>query len=106
MGQQAVVGGAVVVEEIDIGLHVSSGKRLVIAVALVDAVQLGAHTIAVRLCGTAGERQHDGYDGQQMLHGAKIQNKSQNDKTKNPFFLFPLVMMRAGGIHHQRNEPG
>ena len=56
------------------GLHVGSGEGLVVTVALVDAVQLSAHTVAVRLCGTAGERQENGYDGQQMLHlPAKIQ---------------------------------
>jgi hypothetical protein len=68
VGQQAVVRCAVVVEEIDIGLYVGSGEGLVVAVALVDAVQLSAHTVAVRLCGTAGERQENGYDGQQMSH--------------------------------------
>ena len=57
-----------VVEEIDVGLYVGSGEGLVVAVALVDAVQLSAHTVAVRLCGTAGERQENGYDGQQMSH--------------------------------------
>jgi hypothetical protein len=68
VGQQAVVRCAVVVEEIDVGLHVGSGEGLVVAVALVDAVQLSAHTVTVRLCGTAGERQENGYDGQQMSH--------------------------------------
>jgi hypothetical protein len=60
----------VVVEEIDVGLYVGSGEGLVVAVALVDAVQLSAHTVAVRLCGTAGERQENGYDGQQMSHSS------------------------------------
>ena len=54
------------------GLHVGSGEGLVVTVALVDAVQLSAHTVAVRLCGTAGERQENGYDGQQMSHSAKV----------------------------------
>ena len=70
MGQQAVVGCAVVVEEIDVGLHVGSSDGLVVTVALVDAVQPSAHTAAVRLCGTAGERQKNGYDGQQMSHSS------------------------------------
>jgi hypothetical protein len=74
VSQETVVRCAVVVEEIDIGLYVGSGEGLVVVVALVDAVQLSAHTVAVRLCGTAGERQENGYDGQQMLHlPAKIQ---------------------------------
>ena len=64
VGQQAVVRCAVVVEEIDVGLYVGSGEGLVVAVALVDAVQLSAHAVAVRLCGAAGERQENGYDGQ------------------------------------------
>ena len=72
VGQQAVVGCAVVVEEVDVGLHVGSREGLVVAVTLVDAVQLSAHTAAVRLCGTAGERQKNGYDGQQMFHGASL----------------------------------
>ena len=54
------------------GLHVGSGEGLVVTVALVDAVQLSAHTVAVRLCGAAGERQENGYDGQQMFHGASL----------------------------------
>ena len=62
----------------DSGLHVGHRKGLVVTVALVDAVQLGAHTAAVCLCGAAGERQKDGYDGQQMSHGAKVQNISES----------------------------
>ena len=58
----------VVIEEVDVGLNVGSSDGLVVAVALVDAVQPSAHPVAVRLCGTAGERQKDGYDGQQMSH--------------------------------------
>ena len=53
VSQQPIVSCAVVVEEVDIGLHVGSGEGLVVAVALVDAVQLSAHTAAVRLCGAA-----------------------------------------------------
>ena len=46
------------------------GHRDVGAVHAVSSVEQGLHTVAVRLCGTAGERQKNGYDGQQMSHSA------------------------------------
>jgi hypothetical protein len=60
VGQQAVVGCAVVVEEIDVGLYVGSGEGLVVTVALVDAVQTGTHAIAVGLRRAADQRQQKG----------------------------------------------
>ena len=53
MGQQTVVGGAVAVEEADVGLYVLRGEGLVGAVALVEAVQPLAHGSALPLSSTA-----------------------------------------------------
>ena len=64
VGQQAVVGRAVVVEEGDVGLHVADGEGPVVAVALVDAVQAGTHAKAVGPGGAAGECQQQGNYGQ------------------------------------------
>ena len=74
VGQQAVVGRAVVVEEGDVGLHVGSGEGLVVAVALVDAVQAGTHAQAVGLGGAAGECQQQREYGQEVLHDGKGNN--------------------------------
>jgi len=64
VGQQAVVGRTVVIEEGDVGLHVAGGEGPVVAVALVDAVQAGTHAQAVGLGGAAGEHQQQGNYGQ------------------------------------------
>ena len=53
VGQQAVVGGAVAVEEPDVGLYLPDGEGLAGAVALVDAVQAGTHAGAVGFRGAA-----------------------------------------------------
>ena len=64
VGQQAVVGCAVAVEEGDVGLHVADGEGTVVAVVLVDAVQAGTHAQAVGLGGAAGEYQQQREYGQ------------------------------------------
>lgn len=43
VGQQLIVGGAMVVEETDIGVYVLDGKGLVVVVAYIDAVEAGPH---------------------------------------------------------------
>jgi hypothetical protein len=50
--QQLVVGCAVTVEEINIGLHVGGSERLVTAVTLIKAVQTTTHGIVLALTGT------------------------------------------------------
>ena len=47
VGQQAVVGSAVAVEEADVGLQLMDGEWLAGAVAQVDAVEAGTHAGAV-----------------------------------------------------------
>ena len=75
VGQQAVVGGAVVVEEPDIGLDILHGEGLAVAVALVDAVQTAPHAITVGL-GGATTQCHQYYDYRhQVLHACKGTNK-------------------------------
>ena len=47
VGQQAVVGSTMAVEEADVGLYLPDGEGLAGAVALVDAVKAGTHAGAV-----------------------------------------------------------
>ena len=68
VGQQAVVGSALVVEELDVGLHVLHREGLVVAVALVDAVQPAPHAVAVGLGGAADQRHQNGKQKYQILH--------------------------------------
>ena len=78
VGQQAVVRRAVVIEELDIGLHIGHREGLVVAVALIDAVEPNAHVLAVGLAGAAGHRHQKGEQKYQILHRpAKIQNYKQ-----------------------------
>jgi hypothetical protein len=57
VGQNAVVGRAVVVEELDIRLYVFDGEGLPRLVAPVDAVESSTHTVAVSLGSATGKRQ-------------------------------------------------
>jgi hypothetical protein len=68
VGQQAVVGRAVVIEELDIRLYVFDGEGLPRSVAPVDAVESSTHTVAVSLGSATGKRQQKDEDGQQMSH--------------------------------------
>ena len=78
VGQQAVVGRAVVVEELDVRLHIGHGEGQVVAVALVDAVEPNAHALTVGLAGAAGQRHQKCEYKDQILHRpAKIQNHKQ-----------------------------
>ena len=56
VGQQLIVGGAMVVEETDIGFYVLGGKGLVVAVAYIDAVEAGPHQSP--LASRGASRQH------------------------------------------------
>ena len=49
-----------VVEELDVWLHIGHREGLVAAVALIYAVQTGTHTIAVNLRRAADQRQQKG----------------------------------------------
>jgi hypothetical protein len=76
VGQHAVVGRAVVVEELDIRLYVFDGEGLPRSVAPVDAVESSTHTSPVA-CRSAS-RQHCQYDKKtyhQLFHGSKGTNK-------------------------------
>ena len=64
VGQQAVVGVAVTIEELDVGLYVLRGEGLVGAVAHVDAVETAAHPVALSLGGAAAQRRHQQGDEQ------------------------------------------
>ena len=55
VGKEAVVGGAVFVEEADEGVGLLHSEGLIVAVALIEAVQAGAHAAALGLGGAAGE---------------------------------------------------
>jgi hypothetical protein len=56
VGQQAVVGRAMIVEELDIGLHFTDREGLTIAVTHVDAVETSPHTGLLVLGGATTER--------------------------------------------------
>ena len=58
VSQEAVVGGAVVIEEVDVGLYVVDSEGLVIAVQHVDTVQTAPHTGTVCLSGAANQHRH------------------------------------------------
>ena len=60
VGQQAVVGSAVAVEEADVGLYVLRGEGLVGAVTLIETVQPLSHGSALPLCSTADHRHQEG----------------------------------------------
>jgi hypothetical protein len=68
VGQQAVVGRSMVVEELDIGFHIGHREGLVVTVALVDTVQTGTHTVAVGLRRAARQRHQKGEYYDQILH--------------------------------------
>ena len=73
VGQQAVVGGAVLVEEADVGFDVLNGEGLVVAVALVDAVQLGAHTGTLSIGGASHQHHQQSEDiAYKLLHVCKV----------------------------------
>ena len=77
VGQEAVVGCAVIVEELDIRLHIGHREGLVVAIALINAVQTGTHTDAVGLRRAAGQRQQKGeYYNQILHHSAKVRRNS------------------------------
>ena len=60
MGQETVVGCAVLVEEGDVGLHVGDGEGLARAIAYDDAVETSPHTHAVGLGGAADDSRQCG----------------------------------------------
>jgi hypothetical protein len=60
VSQQAVVGGAVVVKELHEWFHVLHGERLIGTVTLIDAVEVGSHTVAVGLRRAADHRHQEG----------------------------------------------
>jgi hypothetical protein len=60
------------VEEGDIRLYVADGKRQVVAVTHVDAVETSPHSDAVSLSDATGKRQQEDNDSQQMFHCTKI----------------------------------
>ena len=60
VSQKAVVGRAMVVEELDIGFHIGHREGLVVTVALVDAVEPAPHAVAVGLRRAADQRQQKG----------------------------------------------
>ncbi len=64
MGQQTVVGGTVAVEERDVRLHVGHREGLVVAVALIDAVQAAEHAAALAVGDTGAQQQQREEDGQ------------------------------------------
>ena len=57
MGQQAVVGSAVAVEETDIGVYVLDGEGLVVAVPCIDAVKPGPHPSPLASRGASHQHQ-------------------------------------------------
>ena len=57
VGQQLVVGRAVVVEETDVGFYVLGGKGLVVAVAYIDAVEAGPHQSPLASRGASHQHQ-------------------------------------------------
>ena len=58
VSQEAVVGGAMVIEETDVGLYVVDCEGLARAVQHVDAVQTAAHTGTICLSGAANQHRH------------------------------------------------
>jgi hypothetical protein len=81
VGQEAVVGCAVIVEELDIGLHICHREGLVVAVALIDTVQTGTHADSVGLRRAADQRQQKDEHKYQILHRpAKIVQNERNTK--------------------------
>ena len=55
VSQEAVVGRAVFIEEVDVWLNVLHGEGLVVAVEHIDAVEPGTHAVAVGLGGAAAQ---------------------------------------------------
>jgi hypothetical protein len=56
VGQQAVVGRAVLIEKLDIGLYVADCKRLAVTITHVDTIETCPHTVAVSLGSATGKR--------------------------------------------------
>ena len=82
MGQQAVVGGAVVVKELDVGLDILHGEGLFVTVTRIDTVEPAPHAVAVGLGGAAAQC-HQQYEyAQQLFHSAKIRISEDNTKQK------------------------
>ena len=70
VGQQLVVGGAMVVEETDVGFYVLGGKGLVVAVAYIDAVEAGPHPSPLASRGASRQhQQHPEKEACQSFHG-------------------------------------
>jgi hypothetical protein len=57
-----------VIEEMDVGLYVLDREGLVVAVALVDAVQPAPHAVAVGLGGAAAQCHQQGEYNNQLFH--------------------------------------
>jgi hypothetical protein len=55
VGQNAVVGRAVVIEELDIRLYVADCKRLAVVVTPVDTIETCPHAVAVGLGSATGK---------------------------------------------------
>ena len=99
VGQQAVVGSALVVEELDVGLHVLHREGLVVAVALVDAVQPAPHAVAVGLGGAAAQC-HQQYEyAQQLFHSAKIRISEDNTKQLSVFYPRIIAAPYQGALN-------
>ena len=103
VGQQAVVRGAVVVEELDVGLHVLDGEGLVVTVKHVDAVEPTPHVVAVGLGGAAAQC-HQQYEyAQQLFHSAKI--RISEDNTKQLSVFYPRIIAAPYLLPlHSRNK--
>ena len=72
VGQQLVVGRAVVVEETDVGFYVLGGKGLVVAVAYIDAVEAGPHQSPLASHGASRQHQQQPEkEACQSFHGCK-----------------------------------
>ena len=72
VGQQLVVGGAMVVEETDVGVYVLGGKGLVVVVAYIDAVKAGAHPSPLASRGASHQHQQQPEkEACQSFHGCK-----------------------------------
>ena len=96
VGQQLIVGGAMVVEETDIGFYVLGGKGLVVAVAYIDAVEAGPHQSPLASRGASHQhQQHPQKEDCQSFHNCKGTNKREKCQILLSKFVSPL---RSGGL--------
>ena len=88
VGQQLVVGRAVVVEETDVGFYVLGGKGLVVAVAYIDAVEAGPHQSPLACRGASHQQQQQSKQiYYQPFHGCKVTKSREQYKTNLLVFI-------------------